>query len=61
MELKEIDLILSKLEKVGIAACESCGRQTKFSEIDIFNGTYLCPECLRKIAWKAEGILELPA
>jgi hypothetical protein len=61
MELKEIDLILAKLEKVGIANCESCNSQVRFSEIDIYNGIYLCPECLKKIAWKAEGVLELPS
>jgi hypothetical protein len=61
MELKDIELILAKLEKVGIATCESCNCQVRFSEVDIYNGTYLCPECLRKIAWKAEGVLELPS
>jgi hypothetical protein len=61
MELKEIDNLLSKLEKVGIARCESCSKETKFFEITIFNGSYLCPDCLRRAAWKTEGVLELPS
>jgi hypothetical protein len=61
MELKEIENMLTKLDKVGIATCEICNAQVKFSEIDLFNGSYVCPECLRKLAWKAEGVLELPS
>jgi predicted RNA-binding Zn-ribbon protein involved in translation (DUF1610 family) len=59
MELKEIEAILIKLQKVGTATCESCQMQVKFSEIDIFSGAYLCPECLRKIAWRPERTVEL--
>jgi hypothetical protein len=61
MEIKEIETMLMKLDKVGIAVCESCNQQVKFAEITIFSGTYLCPECLRKAAWKVEGVLELPS
>jgi formylmethanofuran dehydrogenase subunit E len=61
MELKEIEHHLQKLIRVGTASCESCGAQTRFSEIEMYNGIYLCPECLKKIAWKPEEILELPA
>jgi predicted RNA-binding Zn-ribbon protein involved in translation (DUF1610 family) len=61
MELREIEFVLQKLQRVGIATCESCSQQAKFSEVDIFNGTYLCPDCLKKIAWRPEEILELPA
>jgi hypothetical protein len=61
MELKEIENMLTKLDKVGIATCEMCNIQVKFADIDLFNGTYVCPECLRKLAWRAEGVLELPS
>jgi len=61
MELKEIELVLQKLQRVGLALCESCNQQVRFSEMDLYNGIYLCPDCLRKIAWRPEEILELPA
>jgi predicted RNA-binding Zn-ribbon protein involved in translation (DUF1610 family) len=60
MEMKEVELIVQKLQRVGVAYCDSCNRQVRFSEIDFYSGAYLCPECLRKIAWKPEEILELP-
>ena len=61
MELKEIELLLSKLERVGIGCCESCDKKLRIAELDVFNGTYLCPQCLRKVAWKSESVLELPS
>jgi RNA polymerase-binding transcription factor DksA len=59
MELKEIEIALLKLHKVGLAVCESCNQQARFSEINVFNGVYLCISCLRKIAWKQEEPVEL--
>jgi len=59
MEIKEIETILMKLIKVGAASCESCESQVKFSDLDMFNGMYLCPDCLRKNAWKPERTVEL--
>jgi formylmethanofuran dehydrogenase subunit E len=59
MELKEIEIILAKLQKVGSATCESCQKQFKFFEVDVFNGVYLCPACLRKAAWHPERTVEL--
>jgi formylmethanofuran dehydrogenase subunit E len=59
--MKEIEMVLQKLHKVGVVSCESCNRQVRFSEVDLFKGTYLCLDCLRKIAWKPEEILELPS
>jgi hypothetical protein len=59
MDQREMEIILTKLLKVGTAACESCHMQVKFSEIDIFNGTYLCPDCLRKVSWQQEDTIEL--
>ncbi len=61
MELKEIELLLTKLEKVGIGSCESCGKQVRIADLDIFNGTFLCPQCMRKVVWETEGVLELPS
>lgn len=61
MELKEIEAILQKLNRVGVAQCESCNQHAKFSEVDNYNGVFLCPDCLRKIAWKPEEMLELPS
>jgi predicted RNA-binding Zn-ribbon protein involved in translation (DUF1610 family) len=61
MDIREIETMLTKLQKVGIATCESCNIQIKFSEIETFNGTYLCPKCLKNIVWKPEGVVELPS
>ncbi len=61
MELKEIEIILAKIEKVGIGCCESCNKQLKIAELDVYNGNFLCPECMRKVIWKTEGIVELPS
>ena len=61
VDLREIDDILAKLQKVGTATCESCNLQTKFNEIEMFNGSYLCPDCLRKIAWRTDNVVELPS
>ncbi len=61
MELKEIELLLTKLERVGIGSCESCDKQLRIADLDIYNGTFLCPECMRKVVWQSEGVLELPA
>jgi hypothetical protein len=61
MELREIEAMLAKLQKVGFASCETCHKQMQFSEIEIYRGYYLCPECMRKEIWKIEGEVELPA
>jgi len=59
MDLREIEDTLLKLQKVGIATCEACDQQFKFSDIEVFGGSYLCPSCLRKAVWKPEDIVEL--
>jgi formylmethanofuran dehydrogenase subunit E len=61
MELREIEAMLAKLQKVGFAACETCHKQMQFSDIELHNGNYLCPECMKKEIWKTEGEVELPA
>jgi len=61
MDLKEIEDMLVKLQKVGTATCEQCSLLTKFSEIETISGTFLCPNCFRKFAWKSDNIVELPA
>jgi predicted RNA-binding Zn-ribbon protein involved in translation (DUF1610 family) len=61
MELREIELILIKLQKVGTAACESCNKQVKFSDVEVFGGSYLCPDCMRKVIWAKNDIIELPS
>jgi hypothetical protein len=60
MEIREIEAIVTKLQKIGFAACETCHNQMQFSKIELFNGYYLCPECLKKEIWKTEGEVELP-
>ena len=59
MDQREMEIILAKLLKVGSATCEACGMQAKFSEIDVYNGSYLCPDCMRKITWAQHEIIEL--
>ena len=60
MELREIEALLVKLQKVGFAVCESCHKQMSFAEIELYNGYYLCPECMRREIWKIQGEVELP-
>jgi len=60
MDIKDIEATILKLQKVGFACCESCKRQSPFSEIENFNGSYLCPDCLKKVIWKPEDVIELP-
>jgi RNA polymerase-binding transcription factor DksA len=59
MELKEIESLLTKILRVGMGRCESCNRQFRIAEFDVYSGTFLCPECLRKISWKKENVVEL--
>jgi predicted RNA-binding Zn-ribbon protein involved in translation (DUF1610 family) len=61
MDLREIEIMLAKLAKIGVGSCESCNKQLKISEFDVYNGVYLCPECIRKVSWKKETIVELPS
>ena len=60
MDIRDIEAAIIKLQKVGFATCESCKKVLPFSEIENFNGTYLCPDCLRKDIWKPQGVIELP-
>ncbi len=61
MNNEEMTAILTKLVKVGLAKCEMCGGTNKFTEINDFKGALLCPECLKKAAWKSDESIELPS
>lgn len=61
MDLREISGIINKLQKVGLARCEVCNSETRFSDVNEFKGTFLCPECLQKAAWETEDTIELPS
>ena len=60
MEIKEIERVLLKLQKVGVARCQSCKAEVAFSEINEFDDVYLCNACLRKTAWRSEETIDLP-
>ena len=61
MELEEIILVLQKLNRIGLARCESCNGTMNFTEAVEMSGLYLCPQCIQKAAWNTEDTIELQA
>lgn len=61
MDAKEIEDILTKLQRVGLARCEKCRLEVPFSDVTQFDGIFVCSGCLRQMAWKSEEPIDLPA
>jgi hypothetical protein len=61
MELDEMILVLQKLNRIGLARCESCNGSMKFTEAVEMSGLYLCPQCILKAAWNTGDTIELKA
>jgi RNA polymerase-binding transcription factor DksA len=59
MELREIEVLLAKLGKIGVGSCETCNKQLRIDKIDVYNGVYLCPDCLRRVSQAKSAVIEL--
>lgn len=61
MEAKEMNDLLNKMQRVGLGRCEGCQSQTRLADLVEFNASFICPDCLRKMAWTSDDTIELQA